>query len=347
MKIRAFITHKKAECFKDCQDRFCVNLDTKSIAVSDGMGSTWQQKIWADLLVHTFVDNLNWVPNLQSAKELSPIWRKKVLDYIQWLKDTNAKENIIFRNERNLSSGKSAGATFCGVRFDKHNWSCSVLGDSCFLEYNKGNINFYTSQNLEKFDSFPDYFDSDDTKDGSGTLKQFTGKLSKDIILFMVSDPFSDFLLEHQKLGDVENYIHQMLSINSHDDFETLVAKWRDLGMHNDDSTLVILEHDGDDKWNIYHQDNLNELIHQEQNVTQISSFDSKDDKKELLTTQKSKITKEEFCKEFLKLSENIFVFSDLRYLFDTKKNRRKKTEIELMKIAEELYSQYEIQRKK
>ena len=40
MKIRAFITHKKTEHFQDCQDRFCVNADTKSAAVSDGMSQS-------------------------------------------------------------------------------------------------------------------------------------------------------------------------------------------------------------------------------------------------------------------------------------------------------------------
>ena len=51
MKIRAFITHKKAEHFNDCQDRFSINADTKSVALSDGMSQSWQQKIWAQLLV--------------------------------------------------------------------------------------------------------------------------------------------------------------------------------------------------------------------------------------------------------------------------------------------------------
>ena len=70
MKIRAFITHKIKEEFADCQDRFSINPDTKSIAVSDGMGSTWQQKIWAQLLVETFTNSKEWSPNKLAVKEL-------------------------------------------------------------------------------------------------------------------------------------------------------------------------------------------------------------------------------------------------------------------------------------
>ena len=70
MKIKAFITHKEAELFADCQDRFGINQDTKSISVSDGMGSTWQQKIWAQILVDTFINSTEWQPTIESIKPL-------------------------------------------------------------------------------------------------------------------------------------------------------------------------------------------------------------------------------------------------------------------------------------
>ena len=111
MVIRAFITHKQAELFADCQDRFGVNQDTKSIAVSDGMGSTWQQKIWAQLLVETYIESTDWCPSKESIKPLCQAWRNRVADFIQKLRDTNAPENMIYRNERNLVAGRSAGAT--------------------------------------------------------------------------------------------------------------------------------------------------------------------------------------------------------------------------------------------
>lgn len=264
MIVRAFITHKKAEKFADCQDRFGVNIDTKSISVSDGMSQSWQQKIWAQLLVDTFVDSNEWLPTNESIKPLCNKWREEVEKFIQSLKDKNAPENIIFRNERNFAEGRSAGATFVGVRFNGMNWSGTVLGDSCLVEWDGEKALFHTSQDTETFDNRPDYFDSNSLKEGKGMPKNINGTIHDNSVLLLVSDPFSDFLFEHNKQGDVANYIPQLLGITSHDEFETLVDEWRKNGMHNDDSTLVIIENDGKEVIETKKMDEIKEFIEQE-----------------------------------------------------------------------------------
>jgi serine/threonine protein phosphatase PrpC len=264
MKILAFITHKQAEFYADCQDRFGVNPDNKSIAVSDGMGSTWQQKIWAQLLVDTFTKSNNWLPTHDSIKPLCNTWRQTVEFFIQHLKDTNAPDNIIYRNERNLAEGKSAGATFVGIRFDKKQWNGSVLGDSCLIEWNGTEAKFHTSQDIEAFDSYPDYFDSNGLKQGKGSPKVISDVLDKGQYLLLVSDPFSDFLLEHNKQGDISDYMQQLLRLSSHDEFEALVGDWRTKGMHNDDTTLVIVEEDQSEQFSIQACDEISVLIETE-----------------------------------------------------------------------------------
>lgn len=267
MVIRAFITHKQAELFADCQDRFGVNPDTKSIAVSDGMGSTWQQKIWAQLLVDTFTESPKWSPSTESIKPLCHSWKNNVLEHIQNLKDKNAPVNIIYRNERNLYSGRSAGATFVGIRFKGKEWNGSVLGDSCLIEWDGNEAQFNTSQDSGTFDSYPDYFDSDASKEGKGTPKPIGGVLTESKYLLLVSDPFSEFLLEHSKQGDIAKYIQQLLSLASHEDFETLVCEWRKEGMHNDDTTLVIVEYDNSDALTIKYRDDIAEMIEEEESI--------------------------------------------------------------------------------
>lgn len=264
MVIRAFITHKQAELFTDCQDRFGVNPDTKSIAVSDGMGSTWQQKIWAQLLVETFIGSIDWYPSREAIKPLCKKWRANVSDFIQNLKDTNAPENMVYRNERNLAEGRSAGATFIGIRFNGNKWDGVVLGDSCLIEWDGIEAKFHTSQDEEAFDSYPDYFDSDESKEGKGAPKSIEGIVSEGKKLLLVSDPFSDFLLKHKKQGNMVSYIQQLLSLSSHEDFESLVYKWRKEGMHNDDTTLVIAENDNSEILTISHNDNIVEMIEKE-----------------------------------------------------------------------------------
>lgn len=357
MKIRAFITHKKAEHFIDCQDRFSINCDTKSVAVSDGMSQSWQQKIWAQLLVDTFCATVDWVPNLESVRELSPVWKSRVEDYIQYLRDSNAKESIIYRNERCLASGKSAGATLVGVRFDSNKWSCDVLGDSCLIAKQGDKYVFGTSQDTEKFDNHPDYFDSDSNQQGRGHYKTIPGELSStNPFVLLVSDPFSDFLLEHNKAGDIDNLVNDLLTINTHEEFEAIVAKWRSAGMHNDDTTLIIMEYDGVDDWTILYQDDLNALIKSEETI-QNNHVDSKPQEESTVSTPTvtttvnepivSEISEDEFCKEFLGISEDKFTScSMLNYLFSTKKDRKNKMQKILTEIAKLIYKQYVIRKK-
>ena len=266
MIVRAFITHKQAELFSDCQDRFDVNDDTKSIAVSDGMSQSWQQKIWANLLVNTYTNSKDWTPDCDSIKPICSQWREDVVSLIQQLKDTGSPENIIYRNERNLAEGKSAGATFVGIRFKGKEWNGSVLGDSCLIEWNGVEATFHTSQNVDSFDNHPDYFDSNILNEGKGTPVSISGVLEENTSLLLVSDPFSDFLFEHNKQGDVANYIQQLLELSSHEEFETLVAEWRKAGMHNDDTTLVIVEPDDSDDFSFDTNalDDINKFIDEE-----------------------------------------------------------------------------------
>lgn len=267
MVIRAFITHKQAELFADCQDRFGVNPDTKSIAVSDGMGATWQQKIWAQLLVDTYISSPDWHPSKESIQHLCQAWRVKVTEFIQNLKDINAPINIIYRSERCLAEGRSAGATFVGIRFDENKWHGEVLGDSCLIEWDGNEAKFNTSQDTDAFDSYPDYFDSDSSKEGKGIPKPIAGTIKDGTILFLVSDPFSEFLLEHSKQGDIAKYIQSLLSLTSHDDFEALVDVWRKEGMHNDDTTLVIVESDNSDALTIIHKDDIVKMVEEEKTL--------------------------------------------------------------------------------
>lgn len=269
MKIRAFITHKQSEHYADCQDRFAVGSDTNSVAVSDGMGSTWQQKIWAELLVERYIKgNDDWKPSVDTIKPLCKDWRLRVEDSIQQLKNENAPINIINRNERCLIEGRSAGATFIGIRFSKNQWNGIVLGDSCLIEWDGTSATFYTSQSTETFDNYPDYFDSDENKSGKGEPRQIHGELNDKILLLLVSDPFSNFLLQKSKDGTIAEYIRNIRAVETHDYFETLVMDWRSEGMPNDDSTLIIIEYDKEDVFNIIQEDNIKELINKEREAT-------------------------------------------------------------------------------
>ena len=124
MKIRAFITHKKAEHFQDCQDRFSVNRDTKSVAVSDGMSQSIFQKIWAEILVDAYTKSREWTPSNESDHStvktiLSSTWKNRVKERLNEMQKEGRNTT---RTENSLALGGSAGATIVGVRFEGNKW---------------------------------------------------------------------------------------------------------------------------------------------------------------------------------------------------------------------------------
>lgn len=267
MKIKGFITHKLSESFSDCQDRFRVNGDTKSIALSDGMSQSFLQAIWADLLCEEFTDTERWEPSDDMALScIREKWRKQCDEHLQKQEKNGNPYAYLIRNA--IKNNASAGATFLGVRFCEKDLKYWVLGDSCLIHVRNGKIesleSIISSQDGD-FDSFPDFFDSDSRKKSKGTIKDGVISLSEGNVLLLVSDPFSDFFYGKVKSGETcEDYISQIMDLESHVDFERLVSDWRNEGMANDDSTMIVVEYDGDNDFNHPNVDVIYELIEEE-----------------------------------------------------------------------------------
>ncbi|MBR1688581.1 MAG: protein phosphatase 2C domain-containing protein [Prevotella sp.] len=260
MRIKAFITHKDQEQFSDCQDRFRVNKDTKSIALADGMSQSIFQKIWAQLLVDTYTTIEQWEPTIDSVRELAPQWQERVKAIIPNLMPAAQR-----RSKNSLAKGMSAGSTFVGVRFNENKWEGWVLGDSCLIVIDKNNkIEKIETSQEGQFDSHPDYFDSNPIKEGKGQPKPINGTLLQGEKLLLVSDPFSDILYDRQCTEIIKDIVSELLTVKNHENFEAVVAKWRKQGMHNDDSTLVVVEYDETDDFHIDYEDSIDVFIEME-----------------------------------------------------------------------------------
>lgn len=260
MKIRAFITHKLREHYSECQDRFCINSDSRAIAISDGMSQSVFPDYWAEILSSFYAKNGHCTN--EDRKELCGVWLKKVVDFIS-AEIYNGKNPWRLKNCIDAQNG--AGATLCGIRFiDAENWVGHVLGDTCIIDVDiigKAPIKIYTSED-KAFDSYPDYYESFPNKVGRGQIKEFTGKLSEGHCLLLVSDPFSEFLSNHKE--HCSQWLRRILELKGHEDYCSLVDDWRHEGLHNDDSTLCIIEPDGSMAFNIEQEDDITSLIEKE-----------------------------------------------------------------------------------
>ena len=240
MRIRAFITHKKAETYADCQDRFAIGKN--KIALSDGMTSgTLFPDVWASQLVKEYVSQEEiMMPDLISNCQKK--WKEEVNKIFQ---EKKAAGTNPWRLENMINSKVSACATFCGLKFDDKKWEGIVVGDSAIVEIIDSKIGKIHVTGPLPPNNYPDYLDSINHKIGIDKIEKIDGFIENRTIL-LVSYPFTDFLYRNK---EDNNIIKKILKIECHEDFTALVDEFRNRGMHNDDSTIVIIEFDkeGDD----------------------------------------------------------------------------------------------------
>lgn len=248
MKIRAYITHKLEENNSDCQDYFHINSERRKIAISDGVSQSIFSAKWAQMLVKAYTDS-----DSEDISTQLPSLQKRWLDFAQSELEKLEKEGeSTWMLENCLTEKQGAAATFCGIKIaDDGSWNGYALGDSCLLEIAENNsiLHFYPSVK-EDFGNSPDYFDS--FTEGKGKLCKISGKISVGQKLLLVTDPFGELLYNRKKKGLESSYVSMLLSLNSYEDFLTLVDELRTKeNMHNDDSTLVVVENDGQSTFEI------------------------------------------------------------------------------------------------
>ena len=245
MRVRAFITQKEAESVADCQDRFSINPATGSVAVSDGMSQSLFPKYWAEILVDRYTAEKDWFPTRENVKALAPFWMEKVR---KRLAELRALGRDPWRSENMLATGASAGATLAGLRLGTEGkWTCDVLGDSCLVELEGDHIKeIYSS--MDHFDNYPDYFDSNPDKTGKGEVRTVSGEWhlpeEPKKTLLLVTDALGAFLASIKGKREETARIRELLSVESADEFKILVQYWRKDGMHNDDTTMVVVTDD-------------------------------------------------------------------------------------------------------
>ena len=261
MKLKAYITHKDAEKYSDCADYFGICRQQKKVAVSDGVSQSIMPLEWAKILVNAFLDN-SWEPE-QSVSSLQKKWLEEALSY---LKDQRSQGKNPWMLENCITNRDGAGATFCGIVFDdNYSWTAKILGDSCLVLLNENNeITDIISSKEGEFDNRPDYFDS--FKEQRGVVKSVKGELKSSQKILLVSDPFSELFQNFKNSSEEKIIIQNILSLKNYDDYLRLVDDYRKLyHMHNDDSTLVVIEYDGNVEFII--EEGLSLETHQEQEL--------------------------------------------------------------------------------
>ena len=261
MKIQAYIYHKRAEKYSECQDYFGIESQNNRIAVSDGMSQSIYPQWWAEILVEAYL-NLGKIPdNLEELKRYQDVWQDRVQEEI--LKREKSGKNP-WRLKNSFMEKSGAGATLCGFTWNDNSWSCECIGDtSLIVVRNDFSIEIKSSQQGE-FGNQPDYLDS--FKNGRGGVKSHRGEFDDVFTILLVTDPFAELFQKYRHdVKFIEERISEINSLSDHESYSKLVEEWRDeYFMHNDDSTLIVLTDFTSNGLQYDHIDNLKDLIRKE-----------------------------------------------------------------------------------
>jgi hypothetical protein len=256
MEIKAYIYHKEAEKYSDCQDYFEISAQNNRIAVSDGMSQSIYPQWWAEILVKSYIKN-DKIPEGDVLSSCQNEWQKKVNDEAKRREDNGMNP---WRLRNAIAEKSGAGATLCGLTCEADKWTCECIGDSCLiLIENDFSLNIYTSQE-GAFGNNPDYLDS--YMAGRGQVKYSEGIYEGVELMLVATDPFTELFQKH---ADEKEFINQrteeLRQLSTHESFVELVKLWRaKYQMHNDDSTIVIIDKFESPAFEIQHEDNLAEL---------------------------------------------------------------------------------------
>lgn len=238
MKIQAYIYHKRAEKYSDCQDYFGIDSRNNRLAVSDGMSQSIYPQWWAKILVNAYLSE-GKIPLISSEiQKYQDVWQDEVQEEIQRREEAGKNP---WRLKNAFSEKSGAGATLCGFSWNGEEWDCECIGDtSAIIVKPDYTIDILSSQEGE-FGNHPDYLDS--FHNGKGDVKSFHGAFKDARYILIVTDPYSELFQKHHTNSQfLEDRMKELLALSDHESYTALVERWRDdFDMHNDDSTIVIL----------------------------------------------------------------------------------------------------------
>jgi len=263
VNIRGYITHKEAETYSDCADRYAVYINNHRFAIADGVSKSFFPDYWAEILVDNFVA-LEGDTKL-SIEDCQVKWLAKVKKRV----DT---PDVKWYTQNAFNKEESGLATLVTLRFEKDKWFANALGDSfLFFVPNETTTGFDDWVKLSSkpepvvFDSFPDYFSSRNKQHGEE--KEIERPL-KAGTFYLMTDALSEWVFNKKEkaIGEIKE------KWKNQDEFERSVTELRRLTeLNNDDSAILIIEVENDEKneltYNKTEVQSLSELIEKEKSA--------------------------------------------------------------------------------
>lgn len=234
IKLKGFITSKKTESYSACADNYAFNKHYNKFAISDGVSKSFFPKIWSEILVDKYVNQIEWKDEdfiIECQKE----WQSKI--------DVIINQPEVKYYTRNAYNKKTpALATFVGLQLmeSEHKWIAQALGDSFlfFIPTDSNEITFKLSskEESEPFDNFPDYLSSIGNSHKGGNGKRFKREEIEEGTFYLMTDALAEWFIQNP-----EKAIHILKNIKTQEQFIETIENERTANQLNDDDTAVLI----------------------------------------------------------------------------------------------------------
>jgi hypothetical protein len=235
IQIVGYITHKEAEQYSDCADRYAVNREFHRFAIADGVSKSFFPDIWADILVNNFVKNQSF-----EIEDCRKDWYRQVETRVNSIDAKWFTRNAFVKREPGL-------ATFVNLWFEDGKWFAEALGDSFlfFIPHECGDFEQWIKLSSKPednvvFDSYPDYYSSYSKEHGE---KQTMSHDLKPGTFYLMTDALSEWVFKEkekaiQLIGE---------KWTSQSEYEDSIKELRKTNrMNNDDSAILIIKVEDD-----------------------------------------------------------------------------------------------------
>lgn len=263
IEFKGFIIPHNEEPYYTCADRYAIDLNTKSIAIADGVGGSLYPSFLSERITKDFVanpvglfDETSHSLNKDYSTEFDTYYRCRYNEL------PPAKQQIL---DLKVEQTKTSSCTFVGCRVIDKCLKYYALGDSyLFFIANDGTMKKISSMEGKEFDVFPEYFSTSGKH--NGILK--IGEISlQNGVLLMMTDALSDWFIKYYE--EDKSILSKILALDSHKKYKDFCNIELATGrLHDDDCTLIIAKIENADipevTFSISHMDSIADLSERE-----------------------------------------------------------------------------------
>ena len=238
-RVQSFQTPKNGSTSQECQDAVAWDAQNTTFAVADGVSDSAFQRLWANILVKSFVTEARTVQSFSKA------WLANWLRTQQSVWNSQVSWETIPWHGRLKAQQTGAQATFLGIRLmpDKHSWVGIAIGDCNLFRFSKdGSLKeSIPNQRSADFSNATQAFSSTIQNQDQmlSQVKLIQGTIDPGDSLVLATDAMARWMLE--SLEAKRDPLQEIPAANEPGVFDEWVGAQRQSGALKDDDTSLLL----------------------------------------------------------------------------------------------------------